>query len=99
MVVDYGNVLGTDCGLHICATCNMDNLVDIKEIKSNNMSKETKAENLHASPADTIVEDYCDIMIDEIHRGLYMSSIRRQRHLSLKYAISGYRMPDALMLY
>jgi len=51
MVVDYGNVLDTFYGFRVSAACNMVNLMDIKEIKSNNMSKETKADNIHASPA------------------------------------------------
>lgn len=38
------------------------------------MNKEYKNENVHVNPDVTIVEDYCDIMIDEKHRGLYMSS-------------------------
>ena len=42
MVVDYGNVLDTSYGFRVSAACNMVNLMDIKEIKSNNMSKETK---------------------------------------------------------
>ena len=66
MVVDYGNVLDTSYGFRVSAACNMVNLMDIKEIKSNNMSKETKAENLHASPAVlhlTITKKWYDLIL------------------------------------